>query len=89
MALINHVIREVNAKIVYFGPGFCGKETSVTHIYRKLNPEFRSAIKSMAVQGNRMLFFDFRPTEKWVDGYSVRFHLYTIADEVIKSMLGG
>ena len=84
MALINHVIRDVNAKIVYFGPGFSGKETSVTHIYRKLNPEFRSTLKSMAVQGNRMLFFDFRPTEKGVDGYSVRFHLYTVADEVLK-----
>lgn len=84
MALFNHVIREVNAKIIYFGPGFGGKETSVTHIYRKLNPEFRSALKAMTVQGNRMLFFDFRPTEKGVDGYSVRFHLYTVVDEVIK-----
>ena len=84
MALFNHVIREVNAKIVYFGPGFGGKETSVTHIYRKLNPEFRSTLKAMTVQGNRMLFFDFRPTEKGVDGYSVRFHLYTVVDEVLK-----
>ena len=84
MALFNHVIKEVNAKIVYFGPGFCGKETSITHIYRKLNPEFRSVIKVMTVQGNRMLFFDFRPTEKGVEGYSVRFHLYTVVDEVLK-----
>jgi signal recognition particle receptor subunit beta len=84
MALFNHVIREVNAKIVYFGPGFGGKETSVTHIYRKLNPEFRSPLKAMTVQGNRMLFFDFRPTEKGIDGYSVRFHLYTVVDEVLK-----
>ena len=84
MALFNHVIKEVNAKIVYFGPGFGGKETSVTHIYRKLNPEFRSALKSMTVQGNRMLFFDFRPAEKGVEGYSVRFHLYTVVDEVLK-----
>jgi signal recognition particle receptor subunit beta len=84
MALFNHVIREVNAKIVYFGPGFGGKETSVTHIYRKLNPEFRSALKAMTVQGNRMLFFDFRPAEKGVEGYSVRFHLYTVVDEVLK-----
>ena len=84
MALFNHVIREVNAKIVYFGPGFGGKETSVTHIYRKLNPEFRSPLKAMTVQGNRMLFFDFRPTEKGVEGYSVRFHLYTVVDEVLK-----
>ena len=84
MALFNHVIKEVNAKIVYFGPGFGGKEASVTHIYRKLNPEFRSAFKAMTVQGNRMLFFDFRPTEKGVEGYSVRFHLYTVVDEVLK-----
>jgi signal recognition particle receptor subunit beta len=84
MALFNHVIREVNAKIVYFGPGFSGKETSVTHIYRKLNPEFRSPLKAMTVQGNRMLFFDFRPTEKGVEGYSVRFHLYTVVEEVLK-----
>jgi signal recognition particle receptor subunit beta len=83
MALFNHVIREVNAKIVYFGPGSGGKETSLTYIYRKLNPEHRSAIKAMTVQGNRMLFFDFHPAEKGTDGYNARFHLYTVTDEVI------
>jgi signal recognition particle receptor subunit beta len=84
MALCNHVKKEINAKIVYFGPGGGGKETSVSHVYRKLNPDCRSLFKSMTVQGNRMLFFDFHPAEKGIEGYSVRFHLYTVADEVLK-----
>ncbi len=84
MALFNHVSREANAKIVYFGPGNGGKESSVTHVYRKLSPDSRSPFKAMSLQGDRMLCFDFRPAEKGIDGYNVRFHLYTVVDEVQK-----
>ncbi len=83
MALFNHVIREANAKIVYFGPGCSGKESSITHIYRKLIPDFRSSIKALALQGNRMLFYDFCPADNMVEGYVVRFHLYTVVGEVL------
>ena len=83
MALFNHVIREANAKIVYFGPGCSGKESSITHIYRKLIPDFRSSIKALALQGNRMLFYDFCPADNMVEGYVARFHLYTVVGEVL------
>jgi mutual gliding-motility protein MglA len=83
MALFNHVLREVNAKIVYFGPDCSGKESSITHIYRNLAPDFRSSIKSLKLPDNRMLFYDYCPQGDLVDGYVVRFHLYTIIDEVL------
>lgn len=87
MALINHAKKEVNAKIVYYGPGSAGKETSLAHIYRKLSPELRSSFKSMEVQGGRMLFFDFQPSDKGIDGYAVRFHVYTVPGDAPEASL--
>ncbi len=84
MALFNHLLREVNAKIVYFGPGLSGKQTSIAYICQKLDPDIRSPLKAMQVQGNRMLFFNFCPSVSQLDGYSVRFHLYTVTGEVFK-----
>ncbi len=83
MALINHVKREINAKLVYFGPAHSGKTTNLNVIFRKLKPECRGKLKSMAVQQDRMLFFDFMvPGQGKVDGYQVRFHVYTLAGKV-------
>lgn len=82
MALFNHVTREVHAKLVYFGPACGGKETSLTRIFRNLPPESRSNLKAMSVQGDRMLFFDFRPSDDSVAGYRVRVHIYTAVGEV-------
>jgi signal recognition particle receptor subunit beta len=83
MALINHAKREINAKLVYFGPAQSGKSTSLNVIYKKLNPECRGKLKSMAVQKDRMLFFDFTlPGQGDVGGYRVRFHVYTLAGKV-------
>ena len=80
MALVNQTKREINAKIVFFGPGLAGKATSLKHVFNKLKPEFRGAMKVMNVQDARMLFFDFTPPgDGNVDGYRVRFHLYTIS----------
>jgi len=80
MALVNQAKREINAKIVLFGPGLAGKATSLKHIFNKLKPEFRGAMKVMNVQDARMLFFDFTPPgDGNIDGFRVRFHLYTVS----------
>ena len=80
MALVNQAKREINAKIVFFGPGLAGKGTTLRHIFNKLKPEFRGAMKVMNVQDARMLFFDFTPPgDGNVEGFRVRFHLYTVS----------
>jgi len=79
MALVNDVKREINAKIVYIGPKGAGKGTALRQIYGSLNPAHRSELKSMAVGEHQLLFFDFSyPVALGGDGYSVRFHVYTI-----------
>lgn len=86
MALVNHAKREINAKIVYFGPGLSGKATNLNFIYRKLKPEHRGKMKSMNIQKDRMLFFDFAsPGQGSVGGYDVRFHIYALTGEVTNS----
>jgi signal recognition particle receptor subunit beta len=83
MALVNRTKREINAKLVYCGPTFGGKRTNLEFIYKKLKPETRGKLKSVSTQNDRMLFFDFMPAElSDFDGYSVRFHIYTISGEV-------
>lgn len=80
MALVNQAKREINAKIVFFGPGLAGKGTSLKHVFNKLKQEFRGAMKVMNVQDSRMLFFDFTPPgDGNVEGFKVRFHLYTVS----------
>src|SRR6266568_752011 len=82
MAVVNEMKREINAKIVYFGPVASGKTTSLNYIYRKLKTEYRSQIKTMTRQKDRLLFFDFMPpAQGGAGGYNVRFHIYTMAGE--------
>ncbi len=86
MALINHANREINAKLVYVGPAHSGKATNLNLIHKKLKPECRGKLKSMAVQQDRMLFFDFTlPGQGEVGGYRVRFHVYTLVGNVTRS----
>jgi signal recognition particle receptor subunit beta len=86
MALVNEIKREINAKIVYVGPAGAGKTTHLQYIYRKLKPEFRSPMKSMPLQENRMLYFDFMPPgQGGAGGYNVRFHIYTLAGDALSS----
>ena len=85
MALVNQAKREINAKIVFFGPGLSGKSTNLKHVHGKLKPEFRGAMKAMSVQDARMLFFDFTPPgDGNVQGYRVRFHVYTVSGQVVE-----
>jgi signal recognition particle receptor subunit beta len=84
MALINHAKGEINAKIVYYGPGLSGKGTNLNYIYRKLKPEHRGKLKTMNVGKDRMFFFDFAPPGQGkVGDYTVRFHNYSIIGEVL------
>lgn len=83
MALINYAKKEINAKIVYYGPGLCGKTTNIKFIHEKLRPETRGKLLSLATETDRTLFFDFLPVDLGeVKGYQTRFHLYTVPGQV-------
>ena len=84
MALVNHTKRQINAKLVIFGPPCSGKKTSLSYIYRKLKPEHRGMMKTMNIQNDRMMFFDFFPGSKTeMRGYSIHYHIYTISGQDI------
>jgi signal recognition particle receptor subunit beta len=83
MAIINHAKKEINAKLVFFGPAAAGKATALTAVCRKLRPDCRSKLKSMTMQNDRMLFFDFTPPGHDTSaGYRIRFHVYTLTGSV-------
>jgi signal recognition particle receptor subunit beta len=83
MALVNHTTREINAKIVYYGPGLCGKTTNIHLIYHRIAPGMRGKLISLSTETDRTLFFDFLPVELGtVMNYKVRFHLYTVPGQV-------
>ena len=79
MTFINYASREINCKIVYYGPGLCGKTTNLQYIYDKTNPNAKGKLISLATETDRTLFFDFLPLELGtVRGFKTRFHLYTV-----------
>jgi hypothetical protein len=79
LPLINFAAREINYKIVYYGCGLCGKTTNLQYIHRKINPEARGKLVSIATEEERTLYFDFLPlTLGTVKGMQTRFHLYTV-----------
>ena len=83
MALVNHTTREINAKIVYYGPGLSGKTTNIHFIYHRISPTQRGKLISLATETDRTLFFDFLPVELGtIKNYRVRFHLYTVPGQV-------
>jgi len=83
MALVNHTTREINAKIVYYGPGLCGKTTNIHMIFHRIAPGQRGKLISLATETDRTLFFDFLPVELGtIKNYKVRFHLYTVPGQV-------
>jgi signal recognition particle receptor subunit beta len=86
MVLVNYSTKEIVAKIVYYGPGLCGKTTNLQYVYTKLNPKKRGKIISLATEADRTLFFDFLPVELGVvQGFRVRFQLYTVPGQVFYS----
>lgn len=83
MALINYASREINSKIVYYGPGLGGKTTNIKYIYSKLNPAIKGRLISLATELDRTLFFDFLPVDLGtIKGFKTRFHLYTVPGQV-------
>lgn len=83
MSLINYSSREINCKIVYYGPGLGGKTTNIQYIYDKLAPDTKGKLVTLATEMDRTLFFDFLPLELGeVKGFKTRFHLYTVPGQV-------
>ncbi len=83
MTFINYASREINCKIVYYGPGLCGKTTNLQYIYDSTAPASRGKLISLATETDRTLFFDFMPLELGtVRGFKTRFHLYTVPGQV-------
>jgi len=84
MALVNHVKKEIHAKIVYYGPEGVGKATSLRYVHGRIRPHMRGELKTVpAASGSSALFFEFSPFEQPVSGdYCLRFHLYTLQGRV-------
>jgi len=83
MSFINYASREINCKIVYYGPGLCGKTTNLQHVYQKTDPEAKGKMISLATETERTLFFDFLPLALGeIRGFKTRFHLYTVPGQV-------
>jgi hypothetical protein len=83
MSFINLMAREINCKIVYYGPGLCGKTTNLQYIYERTNPEAKGKMISLATETDRTLFFDFLPLALGeIRGFKTRFYLYTVPGQV-------
>ena len=83
MTFINYASREINCKIVYYGPGLGGKTTNLQYVYDKTAPSAKGKMISLATETDRTLFFDFLPLELGsVRGFKTRFHLYTVPGQV-------
>ena len=83
MSMINYASREINCKLVYYGPGLGGKTTNLEHVYNKIAPTARGKMISLATETERTLFFDFLPVDLGtIRGFKVKFHLYTVPGQV-------
>ena len=83
MSMINYASREINCKLVYYGPGLGGKTTNLEYVYNKINPDTRGKLISLATEQERTLFFDFLPVDLGsIRGFKTRFHLYTVPGQV-------
>ncbi len=84
MALINVAAREIHCKIVYYGPGMCGKTTNLQYIHSQVPKDVKGDLLSIATETERTLFFDFLPLDLGkVRGFQTRFHLYTVPGQVL------
>ena len=83
MSFINYAAREINVKIVFYGPGLGGKTTNLQYIFERSSPQQKGKLISLATETDRTLFFDFLPLDLGsVRGFKTRFHLYTVPGQV-------
>jgi hypothetical protein len=83
MTFINYASKEINCKVVYYGPGLGGKTTNLQYIYNKTSPEAKGKMISLATEADRTLFFDFLPLDLGtIRGFTTRFHLYTVPGQI-------
>jgi mutual gliding-motility protein MglA len=83
MTFINYAAREINCKIVYYGPGLGGKTTNIQYVYERTGNAAKGKLISLATESDRTLFFDFLPIEFGaIRGFRTRFHLYTVPGQV-------
>ena len=84
MALINLSKREIHCKIVYYGPGRCGKTTNLLYIYNAMNNRARGKMLTIETKGERTLFFDLLPLNLGeINGFDIRIQLYTVPGQII------
>jgi signal recognition particle receptor subunit beta len=83
MSFVNYQTKEVNCKIVFYGPGMGGKTTNIQFVYRKTAGDSRGDMISLSTENERTLFFDFLPLDLGeIRGFKTRFHLYTVPGQV-------
>jgi len=86
LSFLNYSTREINFKIVYYGPGLSGKTTNIKYIYDKIKKDNKGKLVSLATETERTLFFDFFPLDLGtIKDYKVRFHLYTVPGQIYYS----
>lgn len=83
MSFVNYHTKEINCKIVYYGPGMGGKTTNIQHVYKKTAGDTKGNMITLNTENERTLFFDFLPLELGeIRGFKTRFHLYTVPGQV-------
>jgi signal recognition particle receptor subunit beta len=86
LSFLNYSTREINFKVVYYGPGLSGKTTNIKTIYDKVKADNKGKLVSLATETERTLFFDFFPLDLGtIKGYKVKFHLYTVPGQIYYS----
>jgi GTPase SAR1 family protein len=86
MSFLNYSTREINFKIVYYGPGLCGKTTNIKEIFYKVNADNKGKLVSVATETERTYFYDFFPLDLGtIKGYKVKFHLYSVPGQIYYS----
>jgi signal recognition particle receptor subunit beta len=84
MAFINKSAKEIQVKVVYYGPGRCGKTTNLLYVNQKMNARFMGKMISIDTRGDKTLFFDFLPLSLGaIRGFNIRVQLYTVPGQVL------
>lgn len=83
MSFVNYHTKEINCKIVYYGPGLGGKTTNIQHVYQRTQAGSKGQMVTLNTENERTLFFDFLPLDLGtIRGFKTRFHLYTVPGQV-------